>query len=316
MKFGRWVTGLAAAGMTGAVGEYALARYFLRRTLIRGNAKTERTQKMAGTDWNLYIPQIQECKKRLMELPHEDVFITSQDGLKLHGLFFERENATRVALCFHGYTSEGISDYAMMAEYYWNQGFSLLCVDERAHGKSEGTYIGFGCLDRYDARKWIDYLIERVGEECQILLHGVSMGGATVLMTSGLDLPDQVKGIISDCAFTSAWEVFTSVLKTMYHLPPFPLMQISDKMARREAGYGLDECNAKNEVKKSHVPTVFIHGSGDTFVPCSMVYELYEACAASKELLVIEGAGHAEAYYKEPERYRTVVQTWIDRYFL
>lgn len=141
------------------------------------------------------------------------------------------------------------------------------------------------------------------------------MGGATVLMTSGLDLPEQVKGIVSDCAFTSAWDVFSSVLKTTYHMPTFPLMHLSDRMARREAGYGLKECNALDEVKKSHVPTVFIHGDKDTFVPCRMVYDLYEACAAPKELVIVEGASHAESYYKAPEKYLAAVQTWIDRYF-
>lgn len=308
----KWLAGALAGG---AAFEYLLARYFLRRTLIRSRAKTERTQKMAGTDWSVYIPDIQASKERLMELEHEDVVITARDGLKLHGVYFPYEGSKRVALCFHGYTSEGFSDYACAAEYYRKQGFALMCVDERAHGRSEGTYIGFGCLDRHDAAQWIEYLVGRLGEDCQIMLHGVSMGAATVLMTSGLDLPEQVKGIISDCAFTSAWDVFSSVLKTTYHLPAFPLMHLSDRMARKEAGYGLKECNAVEEVKRSHVPTVFIHGDKDTFVPCGMVYALYDACAAPKELVVVEGAGHAEAYYKDPEKYLAAVQTWIDRYF-
>ncbi|MDO5417531.1 MAG: alpha/beta hydrolase [Lachnospiraceae bacterium] len=315
MGIGKWLAGAAAAGTAGAAGEYALARYFVRRTLIRGNAKTERTQKMAGVDWSIYFPMIQAAKDKILENPSEDVYLTSRDGLKLYGQFFPQAGSKRVALCFHGYTSQSFSDYAVVAAKYWEQGFSLLCVDERGHGKSEGTYIGFGCLDRYDALGWIEYLVERLGEDCQILLHGDSMGGATVLMTSGLSLPPQVKGIVSDCAFTSAWEVFTHVLKSTYHLPAFPLMQISDIIARKEAGYGLDECNAREEVKKSHVPTLFIHGEKDSFVPCSMVYELYEACAAPKELLVVKGAAHVESYYKAPEQYGAMVQTWIDRYF-
>lgn len=315
MKKSKWLAGAAAAGVTGMAFEYLLARYFLRRTLIRSKAKTERTQKMAGTDWSVYIPQIRESRERIMALEHEDVTITGRDGVKLHGTYFPQKDSRRVALCFHGYTGEGLSDYACAAEYYWKRGFSLMCVDERAHGKSEGTYIGFGCLDRHDALKWIEYLVQREGDECEIMLHGVSMGGATVLMTSGLELPKQVKGIISDCAFTSAWDVFCSVLKTTYHMPAFPLMYLSDRMARREAGYGLRECNALDEVKKSHVPTVFIHGDKDTFVPCRMVYELYEACAAEKKLVIVEGASHAEAYYKNPEKYLGAIGEWIDRYF-
>lgn len=314
MKY--WLTGAVAAGAVGAVGEYALARYFLRRTLIRSNAKKERTMKMSGTSWDQHIPKIRASKERRALLPQEDVYIPSKDGLRLHGTWFPNEKSKRVVICFHGYTSDGMNDYSTVAEYYWNNNFSLLLIDARAHGGSEGKYIGFGCLDRHDARCWIDYVIGRMGEDCQIMLHGTSMGGSTVLMTSGLELPPQVKGIISDCAFTSAWEVFSSVLKTMYHLPPFPLMQIADRMAKKEAGYGLDECNARDEVKKATVPIAFIHGDADTFVPFSMVHELYGACASEKELLVIEGASHAEACYTDPEAYEHLIGEWINRYFV
>lgn len=97
-----------------------------------------------------------------------------------------------------------------------------MAVDERAHGKSEGTYIGFGCLDRNDAKQWMEYMVERLGEDCELMLHGISMGAATVLMSTGLNLPKQVRAAVSDCAFTSAWEVFSHVLRSMYHMPAFP----------------------------------------------------------------------------------------------
>lgn len=304
-----WLLGLAAA--SGAA-EYAIARYFFHRTVIRGNAKRERTQKMAGTDWNAYVPGIRASKEWLAQKEQEDVYITSDDGLRLHGTFFPCDGSNKAVICFHGYTSEGLNDFSSIAKFYMEQGFNLMVVDERAHGKSEGTYIGFGCLDRRDGALWTKYVVNRLGEDCRIMLHGISMGGATVLMSTGLDLPTQVKAVVSDCAFTSAWEVFSHVLKTMYHIPAFPMMQIADRMARQEAGYGLDECNAREEVKKSSVPILFIHGDADTFVPCSMVYELYEACRTPKELLVIKGASHAEAYYKEPDSYEHAVSRLIE----
>ena len=310
MGIKRWVLGLAAAG---AAGDYGAAYYFFHRTVVRGKAKRERTQKMAGTDWDAYIPGIRKAKEWLAGQPQEDVYIKSQDGLRLHGTFFECPGSKRAVVCFHGYTSEGLNDYTAIARFYLERGFNLMVVDERAHGKSEGTYIGFGCLDRYDARLWMEYTVERLGEDCELLLHGISMGAATVLMSTGLKLPPQVKGAVSDCAFTSAMEVFTHVLKSMYHIPPFPLMNIADRMAKREAGYGLDECNAREEVKKAGIPILFIHGDGDTFVPCSMVYELYDACVSPKELLVIPGASHAEAYYKDTQSYEHAVDQLISR---
>lgn len=302
---------LAGAVVLGAAGEYAIASYFFRRTMIRANARRDRTRKMAGTDWDLYIPAIRAAKEWLQEQPGEEVWITSRDGLKLYGKFFPCGDSEKTVICFHGYTSEGVNDYSTLAKFYLKNGFNLLLVDQRAHGQSEGTYIGFGCLDRFDAKDWIDYVVRRQGENCRILLHGDSMGAATVLMTAGLELPPQIKAVVSDCAFTSAWDVFSAVLKNMYHLPAFPIMQIANKMVKKRAGYELDECNARNEVGRTRLPILFIHGKEDTFVPCSMVYDLYHACRSEKKLVVIEGAGHVESCYKNPEKYEEAVRSFI-----
>lgn len=305
-----------AAIFTGilATVELGTCAYFYRRTMKRYNAKVERTMKMAGTDWTQYFPIIEERKKYMMAQPHEDIYIHSYDNLKLHATWFPQKNSKKIVICFHGYTSKGMSDYVGLSDYYMKHGYSMLLVDERAHGDSEGTYIGFGCLDRKDALKWIDWVIKTCGEDSKILLHGTSMGGATVLMASGLNLPRQVRGIISDCAFTSAKEVFTHVLHSMYHLPAFPMMQITNIVNQRLAGYGLDECNSAREVRKATVPILFIHGSADTFVPCQMCEKIYKNCAAPKQKLIIEGAAHAESYYKDTKTYENTLDEFIEKY--
>ena len=114
MKFTRYLLGAAAIA---AAGEYAIARYFFRRTMIRSNAKNERTMKMSGTDWNVYIPTIRTRREWMEQQPQEEVFITSRDGLKLHGTFYPRQNTKKVAICFHGYTSDGASDYASLGKF-------------------------------------------------------------------------------------------------------------------------------------------------------------------------------------------------------
>ena len=309
MKGLKWLIALAAAA---AAAEPGLAEYFFRRTMIRQNASTERTQKMAGTQWENYLPMIRERKEWMMCQEHEDVWITSQDGLRLHGTYFPGDGGTKIVICFHGYTGAGTKDCAGLSAYYLKHGWRMLLADARAHGESGGKYIGFGCLDRFDAQKWIEYVVERMGEDCEIFLHGISMGGATVLMTSGLNLPPQVRGIISDCAFTSAKEVFAHVLRDMYHIPAFPLLQIADVMNRKRAGYGLDECNAAREVQKAQVPILFIHGTEDTFVPYRMCRILCENCASEHTCLSVEGAGHAESYYKETARYEKALDTFTE----
>ena len=213
----------------------------------------------------------------------------------------------KAVICFHGYTGEGLSNHIAIADYFLKKGYAMLMPDARAHGESEGEYIGFGCLDRKDALSWVNWLIGKCGNDVAIMLHGTSMGGATVLMASGLDLPCQVKGIVSDCGFTSPKEVFTHVLNHMYHLPAFPAIQGADLINKRLAGYGMDECNAKYEVQKAKVPILFIHGSSDTFVPVSMCHEIYENCASPKRKLIVEGAAHAESYYKDMADYEKVL---------
>ncbi len=308
---------VAAAGILAAAGVGETV-YFYNRTMKRGNAKTERTTKMSGTDWEKYFPLMEERKGFVLGQPHEDVYITSFDGLKLHATYFpgmedeagrpaDVSGVKKAVICFHGYTGEGLSNHIAIADYFLKKGYAMLMPDARAHGESEGEYIGFGCLDRKDALSWVNWLIGKCGNDVAIMLHGTSMGGATVLMAIGLDLPCQVKGIVSDCGFTSPKEVFTHVLNHMYHLPAFPAIQGADLINKRLAGYGMDECNAKYEVQKAKVPILFIHGSSDTFVPVSMCHEIYENCASPKRKLIVEGAAHAESYYKDMADYEKVL---------
>lgn len=309
----------AAAGLLAAAGVGETV-YFYNRTMKRGNAKTERTTKMSGTDWEKYFPLMEERKGFVMAKPHRDVYVTSFDGLKLHATYFPaleeyQDKGKKAVICFHGYTGEGLSNHVAIADYFLKHGYAMLLPDARAHGGSEGEYIGFGCLDRKDALVWIDWLIQECGEDLQIMLHGTSMGGATVLMTSGLKLPANVKGIVSDCGFTSPKEVFTHVLNHMYHLPAFPAIQGADLLNKKLAGYGMDECNAKYEVQKAEVPILFIHGSADTFVPCSMCDEIYGNCCSPKRKLVVEGAAHAESYYKDMERYEKELDEFAEQIF-
>ena len=284
--------------------------YFYRRTMKRSKAKVERTMKMAGTDWSQYSNLLMDRKKHFLKQPHKDVYIQSKDNLKLHATFFPQGDKKKVVIAFHGYTSQGMSDYIGLSDYYMKNGYSMLLPDARAHGQSEGEYVGFGCLDRWDALEWICWAIRECGNDVKIILHGTSMGGATVLMTSALKLPQQVKGVVSDCAFTSPKEVFTHVLHNMYHLPAFPVIQLSNIVNKRNAGYGMDECNAAREIKKTRIPVLMIHGDADTFVPVSMCHEIYNNCIAPKKKLIVKGASHAESYYKDTVAYEEALDVF------
>lgn len=242
----------------------------------------------------------------------EDAEIISDDGLALKGdVFWTDRESHQWLIAIHGYGGER-SNMQNIASFYGEKDYNVLMPDMRAHGESEGNYIGMGWLDRMDVLKWIQYVTE-LDEEAEIILHGVSMGGATVMMVSGEELPDNVKGIVEDCGYTSVWDIFSDELSYLFHLPEFPLLYAADGIGRVRAGYGFKEASAVKQVAKSTVPILFIHGSADNFVHTDMVYEVYEACQTVKDILIVEGAGHGEAYRMDPELYFQTVFDFLDQ---
>lgn len=242
----------------------------------------------------------------------EDAEITSDDGLLLKGdVFWTDRESHKWLIAIHGYTGKR-QDMQNISSFYGMQGYNVLTPDMRSHGESEGTYIGMGWLDRKDVLKWIQYVIG-LDEEAQMILHGVSMGGATVMMVSGEELPDQVKGIVEDCGYTSVWDIFSDELSYLFHLPSFPILDAANAVASVRAGYEFKSASSVKQVEKSQVPMMFIHGSEDTFVHTDMVYEVYEACPTPKDLLVVEGAGHGEAYIMDPDLYFGRVSEFLEK---
>ncbi len=244
----------------------------------------------------------------------EELSLTSHDGLALKALYIPaREPTQKVAIVAHGYAGEG-GEMAAYAQMYHEWGYGVLLPDLRGHGASEGDYLGFGWPDRLDLLEWIGAMIDREGEEVLIVLHGVSMGAAAVLMASGEVLPGQVKAVVSDCAYTSAKDELSYQMGRLYGLPAFPLVDTTSLVCRLRAGYFFGEASALAQVKKSQTPTLFIHGTADTFVPFSMLAPLYDACAAEKEMWAVEGAGHGEAFDVDSEEYAQKVAEFIGRY--
>ena len=243
----------------------------------------------------------------------ETVSLTAEDGLTLKGRFFPLENSHRYAIVCHGYAgnSEQVFGYARQ---FYNMGCSVLAPDARAHGESEGEYYGMGWPERKDLLGWVNQLIAR-DPDAEIVLFGVSMGGATVMMTAGEDLPQQVKCIVEDCGYTSVWDEFSLQLKALFSAPEFPLMYTTDLICRLRAGYGFQEASSVEQLKKAEVPMLFIHGEKDTFVPYSMLDQVYEACAsAEKEKLTVPGAGHGVSASVEPDLYWSTVESFINKH--
>lgn len=246
-------------------------------------------------------------------LPYEDLYLTSFDGLRLHARFYKNGDGRRTLLLSHGFRSSGRGDFAaVLPLYYETLGCSLLVLDHRAHGESEGRYITYGIRERFDVRDWARYLTDRAGGDVQIVLDGISMGATAVLMACGTELPDTVTGVIADCGFTSPWDIFSHILHSTFHLGDFPILYLVGHMARRRAHFDFREMTTVRAMENWTKPALFIHGTADDFVPPAMTEAAYAACpAADKTLILVEGAMHGCSYLRDRARCESALRQFF-----
>lgn len=295
--------------------------YFVRFALLR---KDEFNMKVMSEKEKELTPEKRE-RKRVIEAntaefnsmtekfmeksPARSLHITSPDGVSLTAEFHEEEGH-RYAILVHGYMGNR-TQMRHLAAVYSSWGYSTLLPDNRAHGESEGKWIGMGWLDKDDILLWINTIVAQ-DSEAEIVLHGISMGAATVMMTAGLDLPANVRAAVEDCGYTSVWNIFKDELRAIYHLPAFPVLYSFDIFSRLLAGYSPRKASSLEMLKRSALPMLFIHGDDDHFVSTYMLDENYGACKGKKEKLLIHDAGHAEAYLREPELYFSTVRKFLE----
>lgn len=264
-------------------------------------------------DYDPKDPWLEE-KKWYDAVEREKLSIESTDGLKLSGVYIESEFASdKVAILAHGYAGN-LEQMAPYVKLYHDMGFNVLVPDARGHGTSEGDYIGFGWHERKDYLQWIQLMIDKVGTDAELALYGISMGGATVMNVSGEELPDNVKVIVEDCGYSSLNGELAYQLKDMYDLPEFPLIPVTSLVTKIRSDYWFGEADTVAQVKKNHVPMLFIHGAEDKFVPTEMVNDVYEANPSPKELYIAPNADHAESYELNKEEYKQKVQKFVFKY--
>lgn len=241
---------------------------------------------------------------------YQEVYVTSNDQLQLHGYSIKREDTSQWVILVHGYQ---VSAFSMMAsaKVFYENGYNVLVIDQRSHGKSEGTYISMGWLERNDILSWIDFLVTKQ-PTCKIALYGVSMGGATVMMATGEPLGSHVVCAIEDCGYTAVEDILLDQANQKYHLDQPIILSGLRYFCKKYLGFSLREASSIKQLEKSATPTLFIHGQMDTFVPFEMVYQNYEACRSEKELFIVEDQEHALACV-DPTYYSTVL-TFIKKY--
>ena len=255
-----------------------------------------------GEIYETYREDMEKWARMTREMPHEDVCVTSFDGLTLRGKYYEYAPGAPIELMLHGYRGSAERDMPGGALRSHRVGRSALVVDQRACGSSDGSVITFGIHERRDCLTWVNFMIEKFGPDVQIILTGISMGGATVMMAAGEDLPDNVIGILSDCGYTSPREIICKVIRQL-HLPARVLYPIVKLGARLFGRFDLEETSAEEALQRCKKPVIFFHGEADDFVPCEMSRTCFDACASRKMLVTVPDAGHGLAYPVAPERY-------------
>ena len=298
---------------------YGIGNYFVNYAIARSGNGGDRQVKDEVTLSQESEDVIQKNRKEATEKAEEwsnsieqkNVEITAKDGIKLKGTeYIVNTENNKWAIVLHGYRSSPKS-VLTIGEHFSKEGYNVLIPNMRGCGESEGKYIGMGWLDKDDLQGWIKLIVEQ-NENSEIILHGSSMGSATVLMASGDNIPSNVKAIIADSGYTSVWDIFASEAKKRFNIPKFPVLNMFQIVAKVRAGYDIKKASALEQVKKSKTPILFIHGDADDFVPEYMCEQLYEAANCKKEKLIIEGAGHTDSKYKEPETYYNKIFEFIN----
>lgn len=313
-----WIT-LSVLGVV-TIAIAAIGAYFFVSVIGRKGIRVDLSEGMPpeGTAWHKYYDMIKtsidylNCPER-----QEIVSIRSDDGLILKGrLYTNLDKSNNFILFMHGWKSTGFNDGAVIVEYYVKQGYNVLLVDQRSRGMSQGKYACFGIKERYDCLEWVNYLNNRFGKDnIKIVLEGISMGASTVMMAAGLDLPDNVVGLLADCGFTSPYEQFRHVARKSMKVPAFPLLNVFGLYCKIFAGFDIRACDTRDTLSRSKLPIAMIHGGDDRFVPTSMSVENYEAAAGEKFLKVVPGAGHGVAYLADPEGVLTYLDEFLKKCF-
>ncbi len=266
-----------------------------------------------GKAYEPYYEQMIAWMKEVRAFPYEQFCITSFDGLKLYGKYYECVPGATIELMFHGYRGNAEKDLSGAVQRCFSLGRNVLLVDQRTSGKSEGNVISFGINERKDCISWINFLVEHFGDDVKIIITGISMGAATVMMASEMDLPPNVTSALADCGYTSPKDIIKLAIRQM-HLPVNAAYWFVKLGAKIYGHFDLEEASPLEAMNKCKIPILFIHGEADDFVPCEMTLQNYEACIAPKKLFTVKDADHGMAYLLDNEGYFRALEEFSKLY--
>lgn len=241
--------------------------------------------------------------------PFSDAELYSRDGLRLHARLYERKNAKGVLVACHGYRSSGLRDFSASCPYYYEHGLSVLLIDQRATGKSDGRYITFGVRESEDVRLWCEKMRSQF-PDLPVVLAGISMGASSVLMASD-SLPDNVRAILADCGYDSPLDEFIYVARHFMPRPSILLLPGVELLCRLVCGFSLRKNSASAHLKNCSLPVFFVHGMADGLVPYENSPRNQSACAGESELFLVPNADHGMSYLVDMDGYHQRLERFL-----
>lgn len=297
--------GLAAtAAATGAV--YAVAFRAPNRTQ-NNDYSVVKTKKIAPV-----YDHVLSLIDNLLRVPYEPVYIESHDGCRLRGRLYDAPEGAPIAICVHGWRGTPMRDFSGGAKMLLDAGFRVLLIEQRSQGWSEGRCITFGAKERLDVQRWAQWAAKQFGPESRIMLFGISMGAASVLLASALELPEQVRGIVADCPFSNGRDILIRTAAKA-GVPRLLAGRLADLSARLWGGFDLRETDVREAVKHTKIPVLLIHGEDDDFVPPEMSAEILSYNALLMERHTFPGASHGISFVIDPERYKNLVMDFAEQ---
>jgi len=240
-----------------------------------------------------------------------NVEFKTDDGVPLRGWWSPGDSAKPVIVFVHG-LNRSRAEHLERAAASHKRGYGVLLFDLRSHGESGQAYTTLGVKESHDVCAAREFLKREAGGRPQIMW-GVSLGASTSLLAEKR-CPGSA-AIVSDSSFLSFDETIRHHFKLVFHLPSFPIADIVIWLTRWRMDFQADDGDVEAAVATLHdVPVLFIAGGADTRMPPELARRLASrAKSPSRELLVVPGAGHGQAFSHDREHYLQTVFGFLDR---
>jgi len=296
---------MALAGATGIVAAANIAlSVYIQRIIIKPNRR--RINKTA--DLTDFVP----------EVPYTSSSVTfeTSDGFKISGLLMtpQNPNGHAIVVC-HGVAHDKRSAVRFV-QYLVREGYTLLPIDFRAHGESEGDLMTYGLREKEDLLAAVRYLRATLGIPGCIGVLGASMGASIAIQAAAEST--QIDALVLDSPFASLKKISEESVARITRLPK-PLLWFPTRLAfvliRILHSFDIPQVEPVEKVCDVECPMLFIHGSKDIRIPVHHTIEIFEKASSEKELWIVEDAGHLGAYPMHTREYQQRVLDFFHRRF-